>query len=247
MAMIPESIEVKATVSDGVQAAVDELGLGQGKSWRIAFGEDVTAGVTPGTPLLDLGVVLRVRQKSGHKGDTTVKLRPCRWSQLDAAFFGNRSTGDGDFKIEADWAGTRRSLAASFTHDWDDDRLQRVQAGELPASAVLSGPQGDFLQRCAPARVNLAAVTMLPALAAVRWDPTSVTAGGITLDVRAERWTIPGTIDFLELSVVVKNVQDAVRQQAAIDEFATDHAIVVDRSEQNKTQRVLAALIAEIG
>ena len=242
--MIPESVEVKLTVAQQVQDAVAALGLSGGKSWRIAFCEDVTAAVNPRTPLLDLGVVLRVRQKSGHKGDSTVKLRPCRWSQLDGGFLANRDTADGDYKIEADWAGTRHGLAASFTSDWDDDRLQRVEAGELPASALFSEPQADFLRLCAAGRVSLATITLLPALAAVRWDPSRVTVAGVDLEVRAERWTIPGSVDFLELSVVGTGARDAVRKQAAVEQLAADHALEVDRSEENKTQRVLAALIA---
>jgi hypothetical protein len=76
--MRPESVEIKVTlVGSTVGEAVAILGLPEGKGWRILFCEDVTAGVAPSTPLLDIGVVLRARKKSGTKGDSTVKLLTC--------------------------------------------------------------------------------------------------------------------------------------------------------------------------
>jgi hypothetical protein len=76
--MRPESVEIKVTLAGtNVGEAVAALGLPEGRRWRIVFCEDVTTGVAPLTPLLDIGVVLRARKKSGTKGDSTVKLRPC--------------------------------------------------------------------------------------------------------------------------------------------------------------------------
>ena len=104
--MRPESVEIKATLTGtDVDRAVAALPLADAKTWRIVFCEDVTGGVAPVTPLLEIGVILRVRGKSGSKGDSTVKLRPCRWSQLTADFFANAESDDSELKIEADWAG----------------------------------------------------------------------------------------------------------------------------------------------
>lgn len=108
--MRPKSIEIKATlVGADVERAVAALSLAVDKQWRIAFCEDVTLGVVPSTPLLDIGIVLRVRGKSGTKGDSTVKLRPCRWSQLSERYFTDQKLDGNELKIEADWAGPRRT------------------------------------------------------------------------------------------------------------------------------------------
>jgi hypothetical protein len=241
--MEPESVEIKVTISAQVADAVTSLDLGAGKNWRIAFCEDVTAAVSPSTPLLDLGVVLRARRKSASKGDSTIKLRPCRWSQLDDDFTRNSKIDGADFKIEADWAGSRHSLAAAMTVDWQDGRLDQVSSGELPAEALFDQRQLNFLARCGSGRVNPAIVTALPTFEAVRWDAFTAAVGSVELSIRAERWTILGGNDFLELSVV-GDVADATRRQEALEEFVASRSLLVDRSEENKTQRVLSALIA---
>jgi hypothetical protein len=98
--MRPESVEIKVTLAgSNVDKAINRLELSDGKGWRILFCEDSTAGVGPLAPLLDIGVILRVRKKSGTKGDSTVKLRPCRWSQLSEDFFRNRKNGDTELKL----------------------------------------------------------------------------------------------------------------------------------------------------
>jgi len=243
--MRPESVEVKVTIATAVAEAVDTLQLGAGKRWHVLFCEDVTTGVTPSTPLLELGVILRARRKSAAKGDSTVKLRPCRWSQLDPDFEENAETDDGDLKIEADWAGPRRGLGASLTVDWDDDRLRRVRDGDLPAAALFSKRQASFLARCAPGRVNLATVTALRAFEAIRWDAFSVQVAAVPLEIRAERWTLSADHDFLELSIV-STVDAAAEAQAALETFVTGRSLAIDQAQENKTRRVLDLLVAEL-
>src|SRR4051794_31789274 len=238
--MRPETVEIKVTVSGGqVAPAITELGLDGGKSWSVLFFEDVTSAVTPGTPLLDAGVILRARQKSDAKGDSTVKLRPCRWTQLSDAFLTNWTKDDAELKIEADWAGPKHGLAASLTVDWADGRVREVNAGTRPASDLFTPVQQDFLARCGREPVNLAAISALPAFRATRWDAIAAGAG---LSIRPERWTLPGGDDFLELSIVSAPDQ-APAQATALDEFVAGHGLEPDRSQENKTQRVLASLI----
>ena len=90
--------------------------------------------MAPSTPVLDVGVVLRVRGKSGPKGDSTVKLRPCRWSQLSEDFFANTETDESELKIEADWAGDQ-----AITRRVADDRLERTTGWPRYASGDLAG------------------------------------------------------------------------------------------------------------
>ena len=242
--MRPKSVEIKVTVAGGnVGEAVAALGLPEGQGWRILFCEDVTAGVASSTPLLDIGVVLRARKKSGTKGDSTVKLRPCRWSQLSGNFFANRDNDSAELKIEADWAGPKRTLAASLTTDWDDDRVVAVQSGNLPPADLFDQEQRRFLEQCSNGLVNLDALTALADITATRWKEFPAKVAGPDLSVRAERWVIAGAIDFLELSIVSDLVR-AERDQAALQYFLADRSLIVEQNQENKTQRVLSYLVA---
>jgi hypothetical protein len=238
----PESVEIKVTIAgDHVGEAITTLGLTGAATWRIVFCEDVTSGAAS-TPLLDLGVVLRAREKSASKGDSTVKLRPCRWSQLDGQYFHNVENGATELKIEADWAGPRRQLATSMTTKWSDRRASTVEAGQ-PVAGLFTDEQRDFLTRCAPGRINLSAVTALPAFTATRWDSFPATSDGLELSVRAERWTIEDGDDFLELSIV-SSVDRAVVDQTALHSLVSSKGLTVDDSPDNKTRRVLSTLVA---
>lgn len=240
--MRPESVEIKVTLS-GVEAgnAVTELELSDGQEWQILFCEDVSVGVAPSTPLLDLGVVLRIRRKSGRKGDTTVKLRPCRWSQLSEEFFTNDKSDRRELKIEADWSGPKRTLAAALTADWDDDRVAETFAGHRSAASLFEKGQRRFLDQCGAGRVNLDAVTVLAPVAATRWKEASASVWGRDLSYRAERWIIDD-IDFLELSIV-SDPANAEDDQAALHQFVAERSLASDQSQENKTQRVVRHLV----
>jgi hypothetical protein len=168
--MGPESVEIKG--DSGRQQrrrGNQETGASDGQAWRVLFCEDVTTGVAPLTPLLDIGVVLRARKKSGIKGDSAIKLRPCRWSQLSDDFFANRKNGTAELKIEADWAGSKRSLTASLTTKWDKDRVDAVRSGRLRAAGLFDEERRRFLQDCSNGRVNFEALVALADSAAARW------------------------------------------------------------------------------
>jgi hypothetical protein len=243
--MRPESVEIKATISIAqVTETIGDLGLTGGKQWSILFCEDVTAAVAPSMPLLDTGVILRARKKSGAKGDSTVKLRPCRWSQLDDKFFADHKdeSDDTELKIEADWAGPNRALTASMTVDWSDGRLDAVLAGDVGPVELYSAQQLDFLASCSRGRVNLAAITALPVFTATRWDAIPADIGGVELSIRPERWTIPDGDDFLELSIV-SDPERAEADQVALDGFLAARSLTVEQGQENKTQRVLRELV----
>jgi hypothetical protein len=243
--MRPGSVEIKVTLAgSNVGDAITRLGLPEGQAWRILFCEDVTAGVAPLTPLLDIGVVLRARNKSGSKGDSTVKLRPCRWSQLSEDFFTNHKNGTAELKIEADWAGPKRTLATSLTMEWDDDRVAAVRSGKLPTAAFFENDQRRFLQQCSNGRVNFDALVALADITATRWKEFPAEVNGRDLSIRAERWIIGGAMDFLELSIVC-DLDRAERDQAALQYFLAKHSLSVEQSQENKTQRVLSYLVAQ--
>jgi hypothetical protein len=242
--MRPDTVEIKVTLTGAnVGKAITTLGLIDGREWNILFCEDVTTGVAPLTPLLDIGVVLRVRKKSGTKGDSTVKLRPCRWSQLSKDFFTNRKNGPTELKIEADWAGPKRTLAASVTTDWDDNRAAAVRPGG-PAAGLFDEEQLRFLQQCGNGAVNLKGLVALGAITATRWQEFTANVDGPDLSVRAERWVIDDAIDFLELSIV-SDLGQAERDQAALQYFLAKNSLTMEQNQENKTQRVLSYLVAQ--
>lgn len=241
--MRPESVEIKVTLAGAqIEDAVGRLGLTGGDSWTVVFCEDVTSAAASAA-LLDIGVVLRVRGKTATSGDSTVKLRPSRWSQLDPAYFENRDAGDEELKIEADWAGDKRSLGTSMTAEWTDSRLSAAQADGRLVPELFSKEQLDFLDKCASGRVNLAAVSMLAPIAATRY--AKFTPQGMNSEVRAERWQVDDGLDFLELSIVAKPAK-AVAAQHALTDFTTRMSLPVDDSQVSKTQRVLDHLIAKV-
>jgi hypothetical protein len=242
--MQPESVEIKVSLSrpSVVADSIGKLALENGRAWTILFCEDVTRAAAE-TALLDIGVVLRARQKSGTDGDSTIKLRPCRWSQLHQKFLSNRNNGDTELKIEADWAGAKHSLAASMTAEWNDSRLAAVQTDDASVSDLFSGEQLSFLEKCSRGRVNLSAVRTLAPIAATRWPRFSVSASGLDLDIRAERWQVAEGLDFLELSIV-STVDQAAAHQKALTAVATERLLPLDQGPESKTQRVLEHLIA---
>jgi hypothetical protein len=237
-----DGVEVKLTLAgDRVDQAVQALQLAPDRPrWRIHFGEDVTAAVGPTTPLLDLGVVLRARRRPGEPDDTTIKLRPCRRSQLGGPW-PTATKGDGwELKLEADWAGEQRVLAVSLTADQPGDVIADVAEDGAPVRSLFLDEQLDFLRECCDARIDLDALTLLPPVTATRWKEVRTAPAG--LEVRAERWTVDH-LDFLELSVVA-DPGDAPAAQRALHGFVGSLGLAVDPHQEPKTRQVLAHLVS---
>jgi hypothetical protein len=93
--------------------------------------------------------VLRVRQIDNDDDDATVKLRPCRRSQLAGNWLGAEE-GDGwKLTVEQYWAGSRRALAASCGSKLPKERIAAVLEGSEPADRLFSKGQARFLSDCA--------------------------------------------------------------------------------------------------
>ena len=242
-----DGVEIKVTLGgDATGSAVQQLDLPGEPPWQIWFWEDITPGSGPATPLLDVGVILRARDKAGGDDDATVKLRPCRRSQLTdhwlAAHEGETEDGDEwEVKIEADWSGHRRVLAASHTCERPGGVVREAGGGRRPVEELLSRDQLAFLRDGAGTAINLRTLTALPPVTATRWK--KLTAAPRGLDVRAERWTV-GDLDFLELSVVADDPGEAREKQAALTDFVQSQGLVVDPDQQSKTRQVLEHLVA---
>ncbi|MGK5110695.1 MULTISPECIES: hypothetical protein [unclassified Geodermatophilus] len=242
-----DGVEIKVTLG-GKQTgpAVQALDLPSVDPWQIWFWEDVTPGSGPGTPLLDLGVILRARDRDGDD-DATIKLRPCRRSQLTDHWLAAKKgeTDDGDkweLKVEADWSGDRRLLAASHTYERPGALIREAGGGDRPVAELFTREQLDFLRDCAGTAVNLATLTALPPVTATRWK--KVAEAPAELGLRAERWTV-GDLDFLEFSVVA-DLAEARRTQAALTDFVRSLPLPADpgAKPESKTRQVLEHLVA---
>ena len=235
-----DGIEIKVTVAgDQTPAALAALGLAADRpTWQIYFCEDVTEGLSPGTSLLDAGVILRARDKPGAKDDTTVKLRPCRRSQLPDRWLAAEKGDDWELKVEADWAGRRQVLAASLTADRREGVVVR---GPGAVEKLFIDEQLAFLRDCAPIPINLRTLTVLPAVTATRWGSVEGTPPG--LDLRAERWVV-GDLDFLELSAVA-GLGEATATQERLGVFVRSLGIAAPQEQETKTRQVLQRLVEQ--
>lgn len=239
-----DDVEIKITLdASQVDRAMAELKLPADQPpWLIHFCEDVTAAAGAGTPLFDLGLVLRARRKPDEPDDTTVKLRPCRRSQLTDHWLAADKADGVEVKVEADWAGSGHTLAASCTADRSTDLVRAVGDGGQPIEALFHDRQIAFLQQCFGFTVNLAALTLLPPVRAMRWRKSDLAPAGLKL--RAERWTVDD-LDFLELSIVAPADQ-AQAKQAALTGFVRSLGFTVDPAPEPKTGRVIAHLVDKV-
>ena len=203
-------------------------------SWQIHFCEDLNPGA-PGTPLLDLGVILRARIRPDDEDDVTVKVRPCQGSQLTDRWV--RETEE--LKVEGDWAGDQQVLAASHTEKRPETVIPAVVAQQRPPSDLFTYHQLQFLTECAGVTINLDALTVLSPVTAVRWKKVAVSPP--ELGLRAERWTV-GDLDFLELSAIAP-VEDAPAKQAAIARFVRSLGLDIPDEQAPKTRQVMEHLV----
>jgi hypothetical protein len=113
-----DGIEVKVTIgAEQVEVARQAFALSgdDGRRRRIYFCEDVAAGGSAALPLLDNGIILRLRQNKGGKDDSTVKLRPFDRTRLTPRWLHARKHDGWEFKVEGDWVGDRHVVAASWS------------------------------------------------------------------------------------------------------------------------------------
>jgi hypothetical protein len=231
-----DDVEIKISFTrEQTPRAVQELALpARPDSWQIHFCEDVTPTV-PSTPLLDLGVILRARIRPDDDDDFTVKLRPCRGSQLTDHWVKETDK----LKVEADWAGDRHVLAASHTDKRPQALIPTVVAKQLPFKDLFTEQQLAFLVDCASVTINLDALTVLPPVTAVRWK--NIAAAPQELGLRAERWTV-ADLDFLELSAVAP-VEEAASKQDAIHHFLSSLGLEIPDEREPKTRQVMEHLV----
>ena len=236
-----DGVEIKANLTaDDLDRVERTLEVGDDKELSIYFHEDTTTGQS--LPLLAAGVIIRGRFKEGRdEGDSTVKLRPCRASQVAERWFDPRrppaDPGSGfELRFEEDWSGSRRVLAASCQVE-----LNGRIADQTSERPPLSDDQLRFLTDCAPLRVNPAELTRLGPIRATKFG--EVRAGGLAeLEAKAERWRV-AELDFIEVSVKVEEGDPEQVQRDLLAGLAS-LGLTVAAEEKSKTQQVLEALAA---
>jgi hypothetical protein len=236
-----DGAEIKVNVAeDDIDRAIQVLELDHESAVRIWFYEDTTPGV--GVPLLDAGMVVRVRAFDDDKPDSTAKLRPCRRSQLTDHWIDVASVEKSPLKVEQDWSAKGRVLAASLKAELEASAVASVEDsdGAGVPEGVLTDDQARFLDECGPVRVNPAELTRLGPIAAIKWGDADADALG-DLEIRAERWTVGG-LDFLEVSIKVDDLAEAEKKQRALDAALKDLGVRPDTNDDSKTRRVLMAL-----
>jgi hypothetical protein len=234
----PSAIEIKVNVGGDVDQALSALGLDGGRRRKVWFLDDLTEGARPTLPLLSAGIVLRLRKRDDGEEDSTVKLRPCRWSQLVSPW-DQALSRDPDFTIEGDWSQTHHVLAASSKANLDEGTIEAAIDGQGRLGDAFTKSQHDFLAKCGEARVALRGVTALGPISATQWK--DATLGGVD-SVAAERWTVAG-LDFLELSLRVTDGAGVARaQQRALTEEVLSRGLKLDDSDESKTVRVMKRL-----
>lgn len=232
------AVEIKVNVADDVDRAIAVLGLNGGKRRQVWFLDDLTEGTRPALPLMNAGIVLRLRRRENGKGDSTVKLRPCRRSQLIGVWH-SADRDDPEYRIEGDWSGPRHVLAASCEAALEPDTLDAVIAGGHALADAFTDAQHDFLEECADLRVALSGLSPLNAITSTQWKELSLAGRD---DVAAERWTVAG-MDFLELSIHTTAVYAAALQQTLTDDIVS-RGLKLDDGDTTKTERVMTRLAA---
>ena len=123
----PDPIEIKVNVGGNVDDALAALGLGEGEPRQVWFLDDYfTEGIDP-LPLFNNGIVVRLgRRINSGKERSTVKLRPCRRSQLVRPWDVQPSESS-DYRIEGDWSRDRHMLAASCVANLKPGTIDRAR------------------------------------------------------------------------------------------------------------------------
>ncbi|MFD8102929.1 hypothetical protein ACFV24_25655 [Nocardia fluminea] len=243
-------IEIKVNINGQVTDVLSTLGEPDAVSHRrVWFAED-RDGLSDGElRLLGSGVIIRFRSGSGGD-ELTAKLRPCVHEQL-LGRFNDRFEVEVErlkYRIEGDWSGDRRVLAASLVNERPPGTvLDFVGVGDN-AAAALHAVARQFVHTCARPSVRLDDLEALGPIACTKWTDLDLD----DLEVDIERWQ-GGGLDFLELSIQVKpkdgesagELEDrAMRKQEKFSQLVRQRGIAIADDITNKTERVLTALAA---
>jgi len=234
-----DGVEIKVTLDEGWVdngLAAFHLDLAVAERRRIWFCEYRRGSGGPAAlPLLARGLILRVRSRSGHADDSTLKLRgpegcvdPEAWRRRAQAFTGRS-------RIEGDWAGRRRLVSASLDNDIDGDRIEEVLAEQPPpVLRLFSKEQESLAHDCLFSLDNL---DLLGPIRAWKWDQPGM---ALEPQIAAELWEVDDTLRFLELSIRVE--ENPVSAQKELEDIVRNLGLEIASEQETKTRIVLERL-----
>ncbi|MCX4976914.1 hypothetical protein [Streptomyces sp. NBC_00620] len=238
-------VELKVTVSpeQARRAGIWDAVLGRGLDRRIWFCEQSDA-CPARLPLLDSGVILRLRETRARPDDTTVRLRPCRPSLLTADWAAPRDTGIDRLDFTSDWSGEGRMLSVSVNARHPAGTVARALAQGGPPEALFTDAQRSFLADCANGPVPLGHLTVLGPVEA-RWWPSVIWSH---MPLAVERWVATSAsgarLDVVELSRRVGRGGAEIAQLALESSLRRRGVDPADCEQGSKTRRVLELLTA---
>ncbi|WP_164200559.1 SixA phosphatase family protein [[Micrococcus luteus] ATCC 49442] len=236
-------MEIKVTVmADGIPPAAKAFELDRAEKQRrtIYFYEDLAGPDGPaGLPLLNHGIILRLRRNKGRRDDVTAKLRPCKEPQLTQRWINARKDEEWNFRVEGDWAGPRHVVAASLEAKIEDGVFDAVVAEGHGVPLVSA--QRTFLEDCARVPVALSRLSPLGPIDGTKWE---LSRNG--QKIFAEQWVVGDGLRFLELSTRVEPEEAPAAQQAFEDLFR-EYDINLDPLQETKTRMVLEYFAARAG
>lgn len=229
-------VEIKVNFTGSqIDQAKSVFGLNrESKDRKIWFGEIVTGhDGRDALPLLERGVILRVRATKKTSGDVTLKLRGPDGG-IDAGAWDERTRSlTGETKLEGDWA-DRRLMSASLTAKSDKAGREDLEAGLPPIKSLMSTEQTDLARELL---IPLDDVKLLGPITAHKWEHEH------DGDVDAEEWSV-GNLHFLEISVVATADPEEAHQWLA--QRALDGGLKFEEGQGPKTTLVLQHLAREV-
>lgn len=208
----------------------------QGKMGDVFFLEDLTIGV--GLPLLEAGVILRIRKARSGAVKTTVKLRPARASQLEARWI-EPAAG---LRLEQDRGLSQAVLAASLDGQVEKEAFELVQSGAEPVHTLFNPAQHDLLADCSPLRINIDQLQLVGPITSERWEDIRL-APFDDAEIEVERWAAEG-LEFIEVSAKVRDVDGAGAAQLRLGAALGGLGLIPHSSRQTKTGQMLEHLAA---
>ncbi|WP_216590944.1 hypothetical protein [Streptomyces brasiliscabiei] len=238
-----DSVEIKVTFS-GAGAAAATWALAPdtgGARRRVYFCEDLARSTAPGQlPLLDAGLILRLRAGSGRGGAATAELRPCRRSRLSERWLRFREQGPDSFHLAGAWSGDRRVLSAALVSECGRTAVEAAATGTAPLDLVFSDSQRAFLADCADIDVGLGSLDVLGPVDTVRWRGVRLDHHEVTLEhctLAADR-----PLEWLEVSKRVAP-EGAEVVQASLTALLRAKGLEPDLGRGIRLRRVLEELV----
>lgn len=145
------------------------------------------------TPLLSSRLIIRIR--SGDQDDISVKLRPCTTAELPDRWSREFVDGDARYRIEADWGGRHRVLAASVVSGRPAGSMAAQITGTDPVS-LLDATQRQFVVACTACGVPIDHLVTIGPITSTAWPDIDLDGAPVTV----ERWTV-ADLDMLEVTM----------------------------------------------